>query len=791
MAITSANAPIAKPVRKAITFFILNLFYRPASWRANESADHCYNAWVMARPATRATINLPRFGPALFTFFLASGFCSLVYEIVWLRLAYASFGVNTQVMSVVISVFMAGLAIGSWLGGSIIDRLSRGISPLFYYAAAEAVIGIGGLTVPILFRLGQRILLAYGPADSAPYLMLSGLLLAVFLFPWCVAMGTTFPFAMAFMRKDISGRPETFSFLYLANVIGAMLGAISTALIWVELAGFTGTLRIASAINFLIAVSATLLAIKAPYSQAQVRPPSPASNYTLRGGRSLLSALFITGFTSMGMEVAWVRNFTPVLGNQIYSFAILLTVYLLATWLGSATYRRAIFRGHKTIPPSILSVLAGLFSLFPVLLTDPRLNPDSMQVLASLMPFCFILGYLTPSLIDKLAQGDPASTGRAYALNILGCILGPLTASYLLLPFLGVQASLTLLAIPYLAVFPWLTGRKSWKVLHWTLSSAFLLALGFSGFASYTFENAVGWDHPPVKVIRDYSATTVACGENSEKRLYVNGIILTRLTPVTKVMAHLPLFCLPHRPQNGVVICFGMGTTFRSMASWGIDTTAVELIPGVRDFFGYFYPGESKILNSPGSRVVIDDGRRFLMRTKEMFDVVTIDPPPPVEAAASSLLYSREFYIIVKSRLKPGGIFQQWMPPGEIISGQATLRALVEVFTHVRVFRGIGGKGEHFLASESPIILPNEETIKTRMPDSARKDLVEWPSLPDFHVYCTKLPKTELPINSLLNPDHGVVLTDNSPVNEYFFLRRMKRRLSGLPALETTGPWFK
>ena len=170
----------------------------------------------------------------------------------------------------------------------------------------------------------------------------------------------------------------------------------------------------------------------------------------------------------------------------------------------------------------------------------------------------------------------------------------------------------------------------------------------------------------PSGIVRDNTATSIATGKGMQKHLLVNGIGMTGLTPATKMMAHLPLSFLDHPPQDALVVCFGMGTTYRSMLSWGIPVTAVELVPSVPRLFWYFHADGPALLQSPNSTVVIDDGRRYLERTPRQYDVIAIDPPPPVSAAGSSLLYSEEFYSIVKQRLRPGGILQQWLPAGSI-----------------------------------------------------------------------------------------------------------------------------
>jgi len=168
---------------------------------------------------------------------------------------------------------------------------------------------------------------------------------------------------------------------------------------------------------------------------------------------------------------------------------------------------------------------------------------------------------------------------------------------------------------------------------------------------------------------------------------------------------------------------------------------------------------------------VIDDGRRFLNRTRDMYDVIVVDPPPPVEAAGSRLLYSREFQAAVRSRLKPGGIYATWFPGGEPRIAAALARAVVDVFPHVRAFRSIEGWGVHFLASSEPLEHLTAREILDRLPPRARADLAEWSgerTTRDME----RVVASELPVQALMSERRSVVITDDRPYNEYYFLRR-------------------
>jgi spermidine synthase len=247
---------------------------------------------------------------------------------------------------------------------------------------------------------------------------------------------------------------------------------------------------------------------------------------------------------------------------------------------------------------------------------------------------------------------------------------------------------------------------------------------------------------------------------------------MTFLSPTTKVMAHLPL-AVNNSAKAGLIICFGMGTTFRAMRSWGIDTTVVELSRAVTESFGYFHADFRDVIADPKAHVVVDDGRRYLLRSTKKFDVITLDPPPPIEAAASSLLYSKEFYDVVKAHLAPGGILQQWYPGGEASIQYAVARSLRESFPYIVVYRSLEDWGYHLLASSSPIEDITPEAFIARLPEAARRDLMEWNSDISIATMADDVLSRRTDMAKLLPPGSKTVeVTDDLPYNEYFFLRR-------------------
>jgi spermidine synthase len=715
-----------------------------------------------------------------FLFFFVSGFCSILYEIIWLRLSMAQFGVTSALVSIVLSTFMAGLGLGSWISGHLIRRQGHRITfpALRLYALAELLIGVSALLVPRQLQWGRNLLQHVGVSSSWGYYIASGAWIALTLVPWCACMGATIPVAMLAIRNSFQQEAQrSFSFLYLANVLGAMAGA-TLPLLLIELYGFHGTLKVGATLNGLLAASAMTLTFMQPLNRATLPITEPASSPpVLRPGapyRKLLVLLFTTGLTSMGMEVVWIRQFTPYLSTVVYAFASILGLYLFSTFVGSQVYRR--WSRSRQQEGRLVWMFLGFFALLPLVTANPGIHLSKLlRLVLGIVPFAGVLGFVTPMLVDRWSGGDPDRAGRAYAVNVAGCILGPLLSGFLLLPLMSERWVLLVFSLPWLAIgaYPrWSSASEAslpeiaWqRILSYTVTLlAVLLVVTGRGYEDQ-FERR--------QVLRDNTATIIATGEGMQKRLLVNGYGITVLSQVTKMMAHLPLASLDHTPRNALVVCFGMGTTYRSLLSWQVPTTAVELVPSVPRMFWYYHSDGPGLMRSPLSRVVIDDGRRYLERTAEQYDVITLDPPPPVEAAGSSLLYSKEFYSTVKQRLRPGGILQQWLPKGDAAVHAAVARALAESFPYVRVFRSRADWGLYFLASHHPIPNRNAEELVQRMPATAIKDLVEWRLDPDPQVPLAGVLKNEIPIAQLIaEAPHAPALQDDLPVNEYYVLRR-------------------
>jgi hypothetical protein len=255
--------------------------------------------------------------------------------------------------------------------------------------------------------------------------------------------------------------------------------------------------------------------------------------------------------------------------------------------------------------PGALWSAAGVAGLLPLGAADPRLAFSSPAVSSSgcgLLPFCGVLGFLTPMLMDRFSGGEPRRAGIGYAVNVVGCLLGPLLAGFVLLPAFGERASLTVLALPLLGTAFAVPGieagvrvghRRAAVVPVLAVVAAAVLFLSTTSFES-SYQVAV--------VRRDATATVVATGEGMSRMMLVNGYGMTRLTPITKMMVHLPLAFREHPARRALVVCFGMGTSHRSVLSWGIEATSVELVPSVPQLFSFYHEDAPELLRSPQGR---------------------------------------------------------------------------------------------------------------------------------------------------------------------------------------------
>lgn len=693
--------------------------------------------------------------------FVLSGAASVSYQMVWLRDAMTHFGVVTPVISSVLSVFMLGLAVGTLAFG----RIARTLSPrraLIFYAIVELAIGALALLVPAAFEIGYTKLLSTGTQESGAYLFFSWGVITLVLLPVCTLIGATLPLILRFLESQASDG-KSFGHLYFANLIGAVLGCF-LPLVWIELYGFSGALHVTVAYNVAVALLAFGMLRKmnaAHAAQAETHITEDASPIPAK----YLAVLFVTGFAALGSEVVWIRAFTPAVSTTVYAFAAVLAIYLAGNFLGTRVYlKRA---ADVTLLNRTIYLLPAA-ALLPILGSSmPVMDALHFGAVFFIGFVCFAFGYITPQIIDTVGKNNPNKTARAYVWNFAGCILGPLATTYLLFPVLGLKGTVILYAVLLISV-PVLLLESRALVVRGAVAFVALLAVCF---VVPDFEDDLkrtGTLH------RDHVGYVGANGEGMKKLLTVNGIGMTYLTTITKNMSHLPMV---HHPEakSALVICFGMGTTVRSFTSWpGLEKIhAAELSRAVVESFPYFHADTDRVMNDPRVKIHVDDGRRYLNRTSETYDVITIDPPPPIRASGSGLLYSAEFLQVLKKRLAKDGVLAHWLPAGDALLTHAVVRSIQQQFKYVKLFHSMENWGIHILASDAPIPDLTAEDYVARMPASVRADALEWQTDGSLEKLA-ELSMRSYPPSNVLLPDvpDMVIQSDNHLYNEFYKLRK-------------------
>lgn len=701
--------------------------------------------------------------------FVLSGAASVSYQTLWLRDAMTYFGVVTPVISSVLSVFMLGLAIGTIILGKLSKRLNPSTA-LVLYALVELLIGILAICVPEFFNLGYKKILNTGSHESAAYLFTSWIVITLTLLPVCTLIGATFPLVMRFIEKS-SNDNNNFSFLYFSNLIGAVLGC-AMPLVTIELYGFHAALYITALLNFFIFLLAITLLFK---KKADLKNNEQLINATTSHSKDdskyyLIS--FITGLTALGSEVLWIRLFTPGVSTTIYAFAEILAVYLICNFMGTAHYIRLSKLGQNKVPlPTILTILP-ISALVPILgsgYTSIRIFGAVLVLSISILCFCF--GYLLPYITDKLCNNNPEKAAKSYTFNFAGCIIGPLLTTYILFPAIGLKLSLIAYAAPLLIIsFILLEDRKKKQITVFSFIMMTALALAIPTTEDYYKNNG--------SLKRDHVGYIGAFGKGMNKHLEVNGVGMTSLTTITKNMAHLSMAYEPNS-KSALIICMGMGTTLRSLTAWPNleKITMVELSKGVTESFSYFHEDADKVLADKRVHIVVDDGRRYLRRTADTFDLVILDPPPPLPAAGSGLLYTSEFIALIKNKLNKDGMLAHWIPVDNNIKYMklvktAAITAIKQNFKNVVIYKSIEGwaGGVHVFATDGPLNKPSIDEYLSTLPVAAVKDLKEWhPDLTIREIAEKSL--VEDNENEFMNNQKDFIMSDDRLYNEFYLLR--------------------
>jgi spermidine synthase len=594
---------------------------------------------------------------------------ALSWEVLWQLQASLATGVSATGTAITLSATMGGMTLGSLVAGHVLEPriIAR---PLLIYGALELAIGLAGIGMLPGFALLERLdAVTYAAQpDLAPVVHALGIVLIIGVPTF--AMGASIP-----ILKLVAGRSRaSLATLYGMNTLGASAGVLLLSFVVLPALGVAQSVACIATVNVL--VFALCLTSELRLGLATSAPPADERTAFEPGKKFSVATLvvFATGCATFALEVAWFRSLRAAFQSTTFSFAIMLTSVLipLAVAARAVPWLR---RVGITLPGCL--ALGGMAILVATPLLErvdqvawvegPFWSVQGWRLLVSLTllgPPVLLMGVVLPWCLDEFR--GPRKAGVLYATNTVGAVLGSLSAAWLLLPQLGfarsswiVGSSILLLAIglgpPRLRVAASLAGGAALLLAIQQTSS-----LGrdrILAHPSIDYSRIIAFDEGPD------STVAVVEARDGDRFLVIDGTLASgdfESTGYMEWMGRLPVLLHPS-PANALVICFGAGQTAYSVTHEGAQHLDIVDISAAVLSMGPLFDVNHAVLEDPRVRSVVMDGRAWLRRTRDQYDVITLEPMPPYHAGVNAL-YAKEFYEHMKQRLNPGGVVAQWLP---------------------------------------------------------------------------------------------------------------------------------
>ncbi|MCS6802027.1 MAG: fused MFS/spermidine synthase [Chloroflexota bacterium] len=684
--------------------------------------------------------------PLLLTFSLVlTGASGLIYQVVWFRTLGLTFGVTVQATSAVLAAFMAGLAIGSLLMARYGGRIAN---PLRAYAVAEIVIGLAGFASLWALDALQPLYrwFAMTVTDSLPVLTTARFALAflIMLIPTTL-MGATLPLVVKATALRSGFAASHVGLLYAGNTAGAIAGAFFAGFYLIGLSGLTTTTAIAATLNLAVGV-AWLGASRGKHAASTERPRAAVSASRdaafpppLVG--AVVAVYGLSGFIALAYEVVWVRVLAGIFPGTVYAFTLMLCAILFGIAAGSWLISPLLHRRWNW--PLIFAALEGLLGLLGLLSIavlanaysiertvrafvgqrDPLLGEPWFMAgfgLVALGPAALVMGALFPVAAKIVGTGHPDAgrrVGLVYGANVLGAIAGSLAGGLILIPLLGAQRTLWLLAAGNLlagaAVLAFAPAPLKRKAAFGGAAAAVALAAALltpdlygTLFATIPWNERTIWYHEgqdaTVRVADSLADGTRVLYINSEHQGTDRGSGLQ----FHYRLGHLGSLLHPE-PRDVLVIGMGVGATPGAAALYPESRVrVVELYPGVVEAARLFRHINYDVHRRPNVAIEVNDGRNFLLLSRQKFDVIQADPILPTNAGAANL-YSTDYYKLARSALNDDGLMVQWLTntlPG------AAYRMLLRSFLDAFPYATLWHNGAILVGSPQPIV-PDPEAI--------------------------------------------------------------------------------
>jgi len=667
--------------------------------------------------------------PLILLLFVASGCAALIYEVVWYQLLALVIGSSAISLGILLATFMGGLCLGSYF----LPRITRpGQHPLRVYALIELGIGIFGLGVLWCLPLIDGIYVA-AVQLGLPGLPMRGLLASLMLLPPTFLMGASLPAISRFIAATPRGI-TWWGWLYAGNTVGAVGGCILAGFVLLRLHDQAVATYVAVAINFVTAAASYALAQASPaisvnIDDAQMNSAPIAANDGADDGSTALVywAIGISGAAALGMQVVWTRFLAMLFGQTVYAFSAILAVFLAGLAIGGAigslllrwiNPRTALAWAQLFLAAAIAYAAYMITQVLPFMAEIRTVNgwemalTDLRRAAMAILPGALLWGASFPFALAAAGRGsrDPAGpVARVYAANTFGAILGAIVTSLVLVATIGTRDTqrvlLVLVALGGLVLL--LPMLKRQGAIAGTALAAAIAAVGAMAWTLpeqpgelVAFGHQVPSLSPWAKVIDvvegHTSSIAISRLQDGNIQVSVGGHVEATTIPfdmsLQRMMTHLPSVLHPN-PQKVLNIGFGAGVTAGSYTFHPSvkSITIVELEPKVpptsAKYFGEF---NNHVRTDPRTRIIFDDGRHFMMTTKETFDIIAADPID-VWVKGTAGIYSSDYFRKVKERLNPGGYFTLYVPLYE--SSEETIRTefatFFEVFPNATVWANL------------------------------------------------------------------------------------------------------
>jgi len=755
-------------------------------------------------------------GVVLVLFFF-SGMTALVLEVVWMRQLTLIFGSTLYAISTILAVFMAGLALGSFIFGRVVDRSNN---PLRLYSFLEGGIGIYVLLTPFIFAAVSSIQIFFAQNFFVDFTGLSVIRLVLSFLALIIPttlMGGTLPVLSKLFVQSKDSIGKKVGLLYAINTFGGVVGTILVGYVLLSLVGVLGTLYVASITSVIISIIAFLLSVKATQNKDISKIASLKSTFKIDPLIfAVLIAFGLSGFAALSLEVLWSRVLVMILGSSIYSFTIILATFLFGIALGSLVMSKLIDRIKNPVSLFVSIELAIgvsiifmtlLFSYLPIFFLKTFSFTEgvflSMQVaqfilVALVMIIPTILMGMAFPLVARICTGELKKVGsfigNVYFVNTLGSMFGPVIAGFVFIPFFGLQTSIFIVASVYIAIALYFLILHIHIYKYFKISVVLLAVIVVTGsffmpvwdknilntgvyrYANFYIEQDLNLDAFGHEIIyyNEGLSSTVAIEKSKDNDLFLTidgkGDAGTGNDMDTElILGHLPML-LHSDPKDVLVIGLGSGITLGAIEQHDEleSVDLVEIEPAVVEAASYFKDFNNNALRDSRVNVVQADGRNFVLTTKKKYDVISAEPSNPW-ITGNSNLFTKEQFQLYKKRLKKGGIMFQWahvyaLRPEDVKTIVATFQ---EVFPHTVVWQNFSGRDIFLIGSDDTLQINFERLVEKMNNEKIKKDL------------------------SRVNLENPMILLSYSVLNEdgaKEFSKGAKIHTDNHPVLETNAP---